>query len=148
MGQKNICLWKRQRTFILILSIRSNGDHMNTQLLILHWIPIITPPSMECNCALVICGQHVCISVTITLTPGTSPNPKDWHKGFFKLSYETGALDGLQVPEWHRMSRQILGNFWFILTCIIPVTQSGFLIMLLLQRKKTTCDPMQQRNNW
>ena len=31
-------LWKRQRNYILILSIRSNGDQMNALLLILHWI--------------------------------------------------------------------------------------------------------------
>ena len=50
--QKNIYLWKRQRILILILSIRSNGDQMNTQLLILHWIPISTPPYMDCNSAM------------------------------------------------------------------------------------------------
>ena len=55
-------LWRRQRNYVLILSnllssatyfrcLRSNGDQMNTQLLILHWIPISTPPSMECNSA-------------------------------------------------------------------------------------------------
>ena len=42
---------KETKDFILILSIRSNGDHMNTRLLILHWIPISIPPSMECNFA-------------------------------------------------------------------------------------------------
>ena len=46
-------MWKRHRIFILILSIRSNGDQMNVLLLILHWIPISTLPSMECNSALV-----------------------------------------------------------------------------------------------
>ena len=55
-------LWRRQRIYVLILSnllssatyfrcIRSNGDLVNPQLLILHWIPISTPPPMECNSA-------------------------------------------------------------------------------------------------
>ena len=43
----------RQRIFIFILSLRSNRDQMNALLLILHWIPISTPPSMECNSALI-----------------------------------------------------------------------------------------------
>ena len=38
---------------ILILSIRSNGGQMIALLLILHWIPISTPLSMECNSAVV-----------------------------------------------------------------------------------------------
>ena len=37
----------RQRIFILILSIRSNGDQMNA----LHLIPISTPPSIDHNSA-------------------------------------------------------------------------------------------------
>ena len=38
--------------FILILSIRSNGDQMNALLLILHLIPISTPPTIDRNSAL------------------------------------------------------------------------------------------------
>ena len=52
MVNKIFFLWKRQRICILILSIRSNGDQMNTLLLILHCSPINTPPSMECNSAM------------------------------------------------------------------------------------------------
>ena len=38
---------------IVILSIRSNGDQMNNLLLILHFIPISTPPSIDHNSAVV-----------------------------------------------------------------------------------------------
>ena len=52
-GQKHIFyLRKRQRIFILILSIKPNGDQMNALLLILHLIPISTPPSIDRNSAL------------------------------------------------------------------------------------------------
>ena len=45
-------MWKRQRIFILILSIWSNGDQINDLLLILLLIPISTPPSIDHNSAL------------------------------------------------------------------------------------------------
>ena len=58
-GVKKYLMRKRQRIFILILSIKQNGDQMNARLLILHQIPISTPPSMECNCALVSLRQYL-----------------------------------------------------------------------------------------
>ena len=54
-------MWKRQRIFILILSIKPNGDQMNALLLILHWIPISIPPSTECNSALFLIPLEVYI---------------------------------------------------------------------------------------
>ena len=52
---KNLCV----NVLVNILSsatyfrcIRLGRDQMNTQLLILHCIPISTPPSMECNSAM------------------------------------------------------------------------------------------------
>ena len=58
-GVKNIFFVKSHRIFILIFSIRSNGDQMNALLLILHLISISTPPSMEYNSALVGCISSV-----------------------------------------------------------------------------------------
>ena len=40
---------KETKDFYLNLTIRSNGDQMNALLLILHLIPIITPPSIDRN---------------------------------------------------------------------------------------------------
>ena len=69
-----ITFWNKRsnRIYVLVLSdlmsnatyfrcIRSKRDQMNTQLLILHGIPIITPPSMECNSAMFgAILQHYC----------------------------------------------------------------------------------------
>ena len=45
-------LGQRQRIYILIVSIKPNGDQINALLLILHLIPISTPPSIDHNSAL------------------------------------------------------------------------------------------------